>query len=422
VRPDFRGAVPRSAVVPFLICFGAYAFSQLDLALFAYALPAIRKDWAVSLTLIGAVISLAYVLGGIIQVWMGHLTDRYGRRFILMLSTVLSSVFVALHALATGPLFLGLVRAGAIGTGGAIYPSSGAMVAEVAPARFRGLYAGMLQTAYPFGWFLASLIAAPILIAFGWRAVFLVALLSIPYVLLIRRHLPESRRFQTQAAAAAKPSLRDSLAVMLSPGLRRRTLTLFCAQLMFVTAYGGSSFLLPTYFVEHREMTTATAAYIVGIGNAISILGYVSAALIGEFVLTRRTTVSLFTILGALGFVAMLWLPTGVTDTLFLFGVMSIFFYGTAAVKFAFVAEIFPTALRATALAVCGSLAVNLGIAAGPLLVAAGVDQFGWQWALTVVVAVPLIFSGLLYLLLEPVPSGLEVEDIEKHLARGSAQ
>jgi MFS family permease len=166
-------------------------------------------------------------------------------------------------------------------------------------------------------------------------------------------------------------------------------------------------------------MPLSTAAYIVGLGNAFSIIGYVAAAFIGEFVLTRRTTVVLFTLLGAAGFLAMIWLPTGTLDTLLLFGLMSIFFYGTAAVKFAYVAELFPTALRATGLAVCGSLAVNLGIAAGPLLVAAAVERIGWQPALSLVVGVPLVAAGLFYLLLKPVPSGLEVEAVEAALRRG---
>jgi MFS family permease len=333
---------------------------------------------------------------------------------------VLSSLFVAAHALATGPLMLALARAGAIGTGGAIYPSSGAMVAEVAPARWRGIYAGLLQTAYPLGWFAASLLAAPMLAAFGWRAVFLIGLVSIPYALVLRRYLRESDRFTAGAAArATPPSLAASLRTMLAPAYRRRTITLFVAQFLFVVAYGGSSFLLPTYLAEHRGMPLSTAAYIVGLGNAFSIIGYVAAAFIGEFVLTRRTTVVLFTLLGAAGFLAMIWLPTGTLDTLLLFGLMSIFFYGTAAVKFAYVAELFPTALRATGLAVCGSLAVNLGIAAGPLLVAAAVERIGWQPALSLVVGVPLVAAGLFYLLLKPVPSGLEVEAVEAALRRG---
>lgn len=401
----------------FAICFFAYAFSQLDLALFAYGVPVIRKDFGISLQTIGFVVSAAYIIGGLTQVWLGHLTDRLGRKRILMLASVLSSLFVAAHALAVNAATLALARAGAIGTGGAIYPATGAAVAEEAPARWRGIYAGLLQIAYPFGWFVASLIAAPILVTWGWRAMFLVALISIPYVFIIKRFMHETTRFErAEAQRTAKPSLRASLATMLSPGLRRRTITLFVAQFLFVIAYGGSTFLLPTYFVEHRGMPVDTSAYLVGLGNAVSIFGYVLAAYVGEFVLTRRTTVVIFTLLGAAGFLTMIWVPEGFYQTLAIFAVMSIFFYGTAAVKFAYIAELFPTEIRATGLAVCGSLAVNLGIAAGPLLVSTAVEVIGWQEALSLAVGIPLIVAGLLYLFLKPIPSGLEVEAVQDRL------
>ena len=402
----------------FAICFVTYAFSQLDLALFAFAVPAIRADWQAELTVIGLVLTGAYAVGGLLQVVLGHLTDTWGRKRLLLFASGASSVFIALHALATGAIGLALMRAGAIATGGAIYPATGAIVAEEAPARHRGIYAGALQTAYPFGWFLASLLAAPLLVTFGWRAVFVVALTSLPFLYVIWRFLPESRRFLEMARERTeKPSLAASLRTMLSPELRRRTITLFAAQFLFVLAYGGSTFLLPTYFTEYRGLPIDMAAYLVGIGNAVSIIGYFLAAYIGEYVLTRRTTVVLFTMLGAMGFLFMIWVPEGFVATLAAFGLMSIFFYGTAAVKFAYVAEIFPTHLRATGLAVCGSLAVNLGIAIGPLAVAFAVEQIGWQAALSWAVAAPLLGAGSLYLLLKPTPSGLEIDDVQAALA-----
>ena len=401
----------------FAICFVAYAFSQLDLALFAYALPSIRKEFSTSLVGVGAVIAFAYVIGGFLQVGMGHMTDRWGRKRLLMVASGASSLFVAAHALAAGPIGLAIARAGAIGTGGALYPATGAIVTEVAPARYRGLFAGGLQIAYPFGWFLASLCAAPILVYLGWRAVFLVALATLPFVFVIGRYLKETERFtNANAQRLEKPTLVASLRAMLAPGLKRRTITLFFAQYFFVLAYGGSSLLLPTYFHEHRGFPLSISAYLVGIGNAVSILGYLAAAWIGEFLLTRRTTVVIFTLIGAFGFLVMLWVPQGFYPTLAVFAVTSIFFYGTAAVKAAYIAELFPTELRATGIAVCGSLPVNLGIATGPLAIALAVERIGWQLALSWMVAVPLVGAGLLYLLLKPVPSGLEVEEVQAHL------
>jgi MFS family permease len=97
---------------------------------------------------------------------------------------------------------------------------------------------------------------------------------------------------------------------------------------------------------------------------------------------------------------------------------MSMFFYGSSAVKFAYLAEVFPTRLRATALSSCGSLAVTLGSAAGPIMVSLAVERIGWNLGYSVLVGVPLTLAGLLYFLLTPVPSGLEVEEVERLLAR----
>jgi putative MFS transporter len=113
----------------------------------------------------------------------------------------------------------------------------------------------------------------------------------------------------------------------------------------------------------------------------------------------------------------LIWFTDGFASSIVAFAVMSMFFYGAAAVKFAFVAEVFPTRLRATGLAFSSSLAVTLGTATGPVLVLTAVERLGWNQAFSLFVAVPLVLAGLFYLLLEPLPSGLEVEEVERRLA-----
>ena len=120
---------------------------------------------------------------------------------------------------------------------------------------------------------------------------------------------------------------------------------------------------------------------------------------------------ALWTLLGAAAFLVLIWGTKTYAETITAFAVMTMFFYGTAAVKFAYLAEVFPTHLRATGLAVCGSLAVNLGIALGPLAIATAVERYGWDLAFSVGVGVPLVAAGLLYLRLTPVPSGLDVDE-----------
>ena len=397
----------------FLICLAAYAFSQMDLALFGYAVPSMRQEFGVDLKVMGWVISGSFVLGGVLLVWLALLTDRLGRKRMLGLSIVSSSVFIVLHALAPNVLALALLRGLGIATGGLTYPVTGAIVVEEAPARLRGIFAGLLQTGYPLGWFLASLLAAPILAVYGWRPLFFVGLLSIPFIFVVQRYLRESTRFRPPA-----PSERASLGELFTPDMRRRTATLFCAQFMFVAAYGGTAILFPTYFVESRGFAIGSSAYLVGIGNLVGVLGYLLAAVVGEFVITRRTTVVLWTLLGALAFLWLVWGTEAYADSVLAFGVMAMFFYGTAAVKFAYVAEIFPTRLRATGLAFCGSLAVTLGTAVGPLTISYSVEHIGWDRAFSLFGALPLFVAGLLYLLLKPVPSGIDVDQASQAAGR----
>ena len=402
----------------FFLCLAAYATAQMDLALFGYAIPAIRAEFGLSLTGVMSIVSTAFVLGGILIVLLGKATDRYGRMALFQFSLVGSSLLVALHSLVPNPASLALLRGASIGVGGLTYPVTGAIITEEFPARYRGLFMGLLQIGYPLGWALASAWAAWLLTRHDWRWLFLVGLVSLPLVWVVRRQLHEPQRFLDRKADDRRARLRE----LFTPTLRGRTVLLFCAQFLFVWAYAASIFLFPSYLREARGFEAFDFSVLIGAGNAIGILGYVLAAWVGEFVLTRRDTVVIWTLTGAVLFQVLVWWADDFTRLLWVYGLMSMFFYGSAAVKFAYLAEVFPTHLRATALSSCGSLAVTLGSAAGPLMVARAVETWGWDLGYSVLVGTPLVMAGLLYLKLTPLPSGLEVEDVEHLLDPGRAK
>jgi MFS transporter, putative metabolite:H+ symporter len=397
-----------------LVCFGAYALSQMDLALWSYALPQIRTEFALTRTQLGLLTGAAFAVGGVLLVWLGTLVDRLGRRRLMIGGLIASSLLVSAHAIAPNVWALGVLRAASMAGGGLLYPTSGALVTEEAPARIRGLMAGTLQIAYPLGWFVASIFAVLLLEQHGWRPLFFVALLGLPYAWVVRRAVRESSRF---SQAAATDSGRGSIRQLFAPGVRRRTLTLFAAQYCFVVAYGGAFIFAPLYFHEARGFDIGETATLVGLGNLVGIFGYVLAAWIGEFHLTRRTTTVIWTLLGSACFVVFLWLTNTYVQSMIAFSVMAVFLLGTAAVKFAYVAELFPTRIRATGIAFCGSFAVLLGQATGPAVIGWLADTRGWNVAMFAGGAVPLAAAGLLYLLLKPLPSGLDVDELQRRLA-----
>ena len=118
VTDSLRG-YPLSA---FLICLIAYTTAQMDLALFGYAVPAIRAEFELSLSEVMAVVSTAFLMGGGLLVVLGWLTDRLGRLPLFQFSLLGSSVLVALISFAPGVMTLTALRGASIAVGGLSYP------------------------------------------------------------------------------------------------------------------------------------------------------------------------------------------------------------------------------------------------------------------------------------------------------------
>jgi MFS family permease len=101
------------------------------------------------------------------------------------------------------------------------------------------------------------------------------------------------------------------------------------------------------------------------------------------------------------------------------YALLTFFLLGTSAVKLPYIAELYPSGLRATGIAFASSLAIHSGLAFGPAIVGSLVDQVGWSQALLIGGALPLVAAAGLFLLLQHLPSGLDLHEIESRLQRG---
>jgi MFS family permease len=214
-----------------------------------------------------------------------------------------------------------------------------------------------------------------------------------------------------QASAANRLPLGQQLGELLTPASRRLTLLCIAAFLAKGGAYAGLAFYMPTFLNEVRGYDAGTAAHIVGLSYGIGIFGYLSASIVGEFFLSRRTTIIIWCWSGAAALLAFIWLPTNPAEDVLACGLMAIFSFGTSAILTTFVLEQFPTRLRATG-AACASAAVSLGFAAFPIIVATLVAKVGWQWSITLCVTPLLVLCGLFVLCMRDVPRGTDIEDI----------
>ncbi|MBI4469000.1 MAG: MFS transporter [Acidobacteria bacterium] len=404
----------------FLICLAGYTLARTDEALFSYVIPSILRDFGISLKAIGWVLSASFALSSVGVLAIGMLTDVLGRKKMFQSTLVGTAIFVTLHALAPNIVVLTLLRGLGFTFSNAMSPVKTIIVTEVSPARYRGVLTGFLQAGYPLGWFFASLIASLVLdrLQLSWRWVFVPAILAAPAAFIFGRYLKETARFERsraeQRGSDAKPQAwYRRLAELFQPRYRRVTIVGFLASFMFGGAYGGSAFYFPTYFETVKQITPEQAKLIVGIGFGIGALGYVAAAIVGEFYLTRRNTFVIWVLLGTIALVGLIWWSRTFAEIFLCYTLMTVFVYGAITVLGTLVAESFPTRVRTTGAAFTASTGIQLGLAIFPALVSKAIqDWLGWQWALTLLVAGSFFVAALLFLLLPRVKSGLEVEEI----------
>lgn len=403
----------------FAICMIGQTLTNFDQSLFSYAIPGIMATFEVGLDAIGWILSVSFVFAAIATVTIGVAADRFGRRRLFIFCLAASALLVGVHALAPTIITLTMVRAFAFGLSAGIVPLANAFTAEAAPPRVRGLMTSLLQCGYALGWFLAAMVGAPILEAFGWRYIFLPALAVVPLAFLIARYLPESQRFvkhQAEGGSDGKglwdlSAWTAKLSVLWEPDLRSRTV--WCILLFFFQggAYAGTAFYFPAYFSETFGYSQGEAAEIVGLSYGVGAIGYVLVAVAGEFFITRRNAVLIWLAVGTAAFAALIWIPETKSENVFWFGAMAMTFYAVAAVMWAFAAELFPTRARATASAVFLA-SILLSFAVYPIGVAYAVELLGWRTAMTWAFIPSAVIATAAAWMLPNIKSGLDVDEI----------
>ena len=74
---------------------------------------------------------------------------------------------------------------------------------ESIPQQARGFVSGLLQSGYPAGYFLASIVYAVLFQYIGWRGMFMVGVIPALLVLYIRSHVPESPSWRPTTARSS---------------------------------------------------------------------------------------------------------------------------------------------------------------------------------------------------------------------------
>ena len=178
-----------------VLCGLAVMFDGYDLIVYGTVVPALLayEPWALSAEQVGLIGSYAIIgmlFGALLA---GSVTDIIGRRKALLICVSWFSLFTALCGIAPSPEIFSIFRfLAGIGLGGLI-PVAAALTLEYAPGHRRNFtYLAMMAT-YNVGGLIAAGLAIVLIPAFGWRVMFLIAL--VPFLVVVPlglKYLPES--------------------------------------------------------------------------------------------------------------------------------------------------------------------------------------------------------------------------------------
>jgi MFS family permease len=359
-------------------------------------------------------IATVYLLGEVVgALYFGRLSDRLGRRklFMITLGVYLGGSGLTALTLGSGPGWIAFLYAtrfiAGMGIGGE-YAAINSAIDELIPARYRGRIDIAINGTYWLGAVLGtlgSLIFLNVLDpSLGWRLGFLIGPVLGLFILVLRRHLPESPRWQImhgqkQAAedsidfienevregGAEIPDVDESKAIELRPERSHGYIALL--RVLFKT-YPQRSILGATLMITQSFLYNSIFfTYTIVLGKFYGVEAsaapwYLIAFAVGNFI-GPLALGHLFDTLGRRKMIAGTYILSGVLLAIsaFLFGAgllnaftqtiawCVIFFFASAGASSAYltVSEIFPLEVRAMAIAVFFAIAQGFG-ALGPVL------------------------------------------------------
>src|ERR1700688_1392350 len=247
-------------------CFLGWTLDAFDFFLLVFVLKDIAQEFNTQITEVTFAILLTLAMRPIGAYFFCRAADRWGRRPILMIDVLLYSFIEFASGFAPSLTVLLVLRAiFGIAMGGE-WGVGASLTMESIPPHARGFVSGLLQSGYPTGYFVASVVYALLFPVIGWRGMFMVGVLPALLVLYIRRALPGAPSWDRAATARG-----GALSILRS----HWRLGLYAVALM--TAFNffshGTQDLYPTFLQLQHGLSLNAVGTIALIYNVVEIVG-----------------------------------------------------------------------------------------------------------------------------------------------------
>ena len=180
-------------VLAVTVCLAINMLDGYDVLVMSFTAPFVAEEWALSQTVTGWLLSASLIGMALGSLFLAPLADLYGRRRMTLLSlTAVTAGMLASAAAANYPQLIALRFFTGLGIG-AMLASLTVVVSEYSSDRRRTLALIILQAGFPAGAMVWGMVAAPIILGYGWRWAFVFGgVLSGLMIPVAMAFLPES--------------------------------------------------------------------------------------------------------------------------------------------------------------------------------------------------------------------------------------
>jgi putative MFS transporter len=400
-----------------VLLVSAAFFEGYDESILALLLPNIQSTFHVSEAVLGLT-RIPIELGLFAAFFVTRLSDRWGRRPVLLWSVVGYTIFTALTAVSWDIWSFAFFQFAARVFLGAEYAVGITMVVEEFPAHRRGRALGTLLTFNALG-----TIAVAFLL-FGnvqdgpleWRTFYLVGLVPLVVLAFFRPRLKETRRFLERKASGEHESDHADFLEPWQPQYRRNLVLVGLLHMLRSIPLFGSTAWWAFYAERERGFSATDVAIYIGLAYGFGCIGYYVCGRAMERWGRRPTAMVYFT--GGIVFSMILFQVSGKAIS-FVALMLAVFFgLGMGPLMGAFATELFPTRIRGQATAWVRNWFEIAGYVFGPALVGVlgdhatgAIGNIGDTVTLLFVLQIPTIWLVWRYL---PETKGLELEAIHE--------
>lgn len=387
--------------VTVFICAIIIVAEGYDLIVYGTLIPRLLQepDWNLDASGAGNIGSMVYVgmlIGALLSGWM---SDRFGRKKLIISSVTVFMLFTAACAIAFNPENLAAFRLLAgIGMGG-VMPACLALVKESIPSGRTNVAVTILMAGVPIGGTMASLLGLAILEPFGWRQMFWIGVaLSVVILVLACVFLRESTAFTTRQIEIVQSGAkqRPRFSAMFSRTLAATTIFFALAAFAnLMTWYGLNTWL--TTIMSDFNYTLESALQFSLTLNGGAVVGSFAFAFLAD----RFGSLKLAVVSGIVVALSLFLFTLGFSQFAIFVLIAAIGMGAHSGLNLinASVADFYPVELRATALGWSngiGRVGAIVAPSLGGLVISSPAGGMGVIWTFTISALLSVVFVAAL--------------------------